>query len=360
MTTLAQRHTVLQLIDHACDAGARLHKACSVIGLAARTVQRWLEAGKNGLYVGDRRTPDQRIHNCPPNKLSDAERQAAVRVLHSDEFKDLPPIQIVPRLADQGLYVASESTLYRLLREAGQLAHRRLERAPQKRSKPRALVATRPDQIYCWDITYLPTQVRGLFFYLYLFVDIFSRKVVGWQVFDCESAQKAAALLEDICRRQSISANQITVHSDNGGPMKGETMLATMQRLGVAHSRSRPAVSNDNPYAESLFKTLKYRPQLPLEPFADLLQARRWVTELLHWYNDEHRHSAIRFVTPAQRHAQLDQAMLHARAAVYEEARQRHPTRWSANTRNWGFIDQVHLNPDKPQTKESDAAQKAA
>jgi transposase InsO family protein len=360
MSTLAQRAIVLELISQACSAGARLHQACAIIGLAARTVQRWLDAGKNALNVGDRRTPDQRIHNCPPNKLSDAERQAALAVLNSDEFKDLPPSQIVPRLADRGLYVASESTLCRLLRQVGQLAHRRLERAPQKRSKPRALVATRPDQIYCWDITYLPTTVRGLFFYLYLFVDIFSRKVVGWQVFDCESAEKAAALLEDICRRQGISANQITVHSDNGGPMKGETMLATMQRLGVAHSRSRPAVSNDNPYAESLFKTLKYRPQLPLKPFDDLLQARRWVTELVHWYNEQHRHSAIGFVTPAQRHAQADEALLRARAAVYEEARQQHPTRWSGNTRDWTFIDQVHLNPDRQQTKESEADQKAA
>ncbi len=360
MSTLAQRATVLQLITEACRAGARLHRACEIIGLAARTVQRWVDAGKNALHLGDRRTSDQRLHNCPPNKLSDAERLAALAVLNSEEFKDLPPSQIVPRLADKGLYVASESTLYRLLRQAGQLAHRRLERVPQKRSKPRALVATRPDQIYCWDITYLPTQVRGLFFYLYLFVDIFSRKVVGWQVFDGESAEKAAALLEDICRRQGISANQITVHSDNGGPMKGETMLATMQRLGVAHSRSRPAVSNDNPYAESLFKTLKYRAQLPLKPFADLLQARRWVTELVHWYNEQHRHSAISFVTPAQRHAQTDEALLHARAAVYEKARQKHPARWSGNTRNWTFIDEVHLNPDSPQTKESETDQKAA
>ena len=360
MSTLAQRATVLQLISQACSAGARLHRACEIIGLAARTVQRWVDAGKNTVYVGDRRTPDQRVHNCPPNKLSDAERQAAWGVLNSDEFKDLAPSQIVPRLADQGLYVASESTLYRLLRQAGQLAHRRLERVPQKRSKPRALVATQPDQIYCWDITYLPTQVRGLFFYLYLFVDIFSRKVVGWQVFDGESAEKAAALLEDICRRQGIGAHQITVHSDNGGPMKGEMMLATMQRLGVAHTRSRPAVSNDNPYAESLFKTLKYRPQLPLKPFADLLQARRWVTELVHWYNEQHRHSAIHFVTPAQRHAQTDAALLNARAAVYEKARQKHPTRWSGNTRDWAFINEVHLNPDRPQAKESEADQKAA
>jgi transposase InsO family protein len=360
MSTLTQRATVLQLINQACSVGARLHKACKIVGLAARTVQRWVDAGKNALHVGDRRTPDQRIHNCPPNKLSDAERQAALGVLNSEQYKDLPPSQIVPRLADQGLYVASESTLYRLLRHASQLAHRRLERVPQKRSKPRALVATQPDQIYCWDITYLPTEVRGLYFYLYLFVDIFSRKVVGWQVFDCESAQKAAALLEDICRRQGIHANQITVHSDNGGPMKGETMLATMQRLGVAHSRSRPAVSNDNPYSEALFKTLKYRPQFPVKPFADLLHARRWVTDLVHWYNEDHRHSAISFVTPAQRHAQTDEAMLQARAAVYEKARQQNPTRWSRRTRDWTFINEVHLNPDSSQTKESEADQKAA
>ena len=360
MSTLVQRTTVLQLIDEACKARARLHKACAVIGLAVRTVQRWVDAGKNALHVGDKRTPDQRIHNCPPNKLSDAEREVALGVLNSAEFKDLPPSQIVPRLADQGRYVASESTLYRLLRKVGQLTHRRAERPLQKRCKPRALAATQPDQIYCWDITYLPTQVRGLFFYLYLFVDIFSRKVVGWQVFDCESAEKAAALLEDICRRQGISANQVTVHSDNGSPMKGETMLATMQRLGVAHSRSRAAVSNDNPYSESLFKTLKYRPQFPLKPFADLMQARRWVTELVHWYNEEHRHSAIRFVTPAQRHAHADEALLQARAAVYEKARQKQPQRWSRKIRNWTFIDTVHLNPDSTQPKEAEAGQKAA
>ena len=197
MSGLAQRQTIVHLIEQACGAGARLHRACAIIGLATRTVQRWVEAGKSALYVGDRRAPEHRVHSRPPNKLSEAERQAALEVLNSAAFKDLPPSQIVPRLADQGLYVASESTLYRLLRQVGQLAHRRLERAPQKRSKPRALVATRPDQIYCWDITYLPTVVRGLFFYLYLFVDIFSRKVVGWQVFDGESAERAAALLED-------------------------------------------------------------------------------------------------------------------------------------------------------------------
>ena len=145
------------------------------------------------------------------------------------------------------------------------------------------LVATGHDQVYCWDISYLPTEVRGIYLYLYLFVDLFSRRIVGWQVFDCESAELASQLLRAICERQGIAPHQLTVHSDNGSPMKGETMLATMQRLGVAASRSRPAVSNDNPYSEALFRTLKYRPQLPVKPFNGLLQARRWMTELVHW-----------------------------------------------------------------------------
>ena len=356
MICTEQRQTLLGLIQQACNTGARLHKACALIGLAARTVQRWLLPQ----HDCDGRAADRRAYTWPANKLSDAERSAALGVLNSAQFKDLPPSQIVPRLADKGQYVASESTLYRLLHQAGQMAHRRIERPPQKRSKPRALVATQPDQIYCWDITYLPSQLRGAYFYLYLFVDIFSRKIVGWQVFDCESAELAAGLLQDICLRLGISPGQLTVHSDNGGPMKGETMLATMQRLGVAQTRSRPAVSNDNPYSESLFKTLKYRPELPLKPFEDLLQARRWVTELVHWYNDEHRHSAIKFVTPAQRHAGADCALLDARTKVYEQARKSNPLRWSKQTRNWHFVHSVHLNPDTPQHKETDHLKKEA
>ena len=251
--------------------------------------------------------------------------------------------------------------MYRLLRQDGQLVHRRSERAAQKRSRPRALAATGPDQVFCWDITYLPTQVRGQHFYLYLFEDLFSRKIVGWQVFDCESAELASQLLQGICARQGIGPGQLTVHSDNGAPMKGETMLATMQRLGVAHTRSRPAVSNDNPYVESAFRTLKYRPQLPVKPFENLLAARRWVTDLAHWYNHQHRHSAIGFVTPAQRHAGLDRALLEERALVYERARQKNPQRWSKKARQWTHVDTVHLNPDTLQpTKEPQQTQKAA
>ena len=322
MTCIQQRQTLLQLIQEACNAGSRLEAACAQIGLSARTVQRWRRPQGQG---GDRRVAGRHERAEPANKLSEAERKAAMELLNSDEFKNLPPSQIVPRLADHGRYIASEATLYRLLHQAGQMRHRRLERTPQKRTKPRALTARRPEQIFCWDITYLPTCVRGIHFYLYLFVDLFSRKIVGWQVFDCESAQLASELLQDICSRQGIAAGQLVVHSDNGSPMKGETMLATMQRLGVAPSRSRPSVSNDNPYSESLFRTLKYRPQLPVKPFENLLQARRWATALVRWYNEEHRHSAIGFVTPSQRHAGQDMAI--------HSAGQRRPATGATSTR---------------------------
>jgi putative transposase len=357
MTCTQQRQTVLGLIKEACTAGARLEAACAQIGLSARTVQRW-QHPEGG--AGDCRVAGQHGQWEPTSKLSEAERKAAMTVLNSDEFKNLPPSQIVPRLADQGRYVASESTLYRLLHQAGQMSHRRLERAPQKRTKPRALTATQPDQIFCWDITYLPTCVRGIHFYMYLYVDLFSRKIVGWQVFDCESAELAAGLLQDICTRQGIAAGQLVVHSDNGSPMKGETMLATMQRLGVAPSRSRPSVSNDNPYSESLFRTLKYRPELPVKPFENLLQARSWATRLVRWYNDEHRHSAIGFVTPNQRHAGQDPALLANRVVVYEQARQANPRRWSKQTRDWSYVGQVHLNPETPNRKEPEAYGQAA
>ena len=169
-------------------------------------------------------------------------------------------------------------------------------------------------------------------------------------MFEQESSALASELLQDIYRREGLQPGQVVLHSDNGGPMKGATMLATLQRLGVMPSLSRPAVSNDNPYSESLFKTLKYRPQYPLKPFADVVEARQWVADLVQWYNHEHRHSAIGFVTPAERHAGLDEVLLAQRKALYEQARAQHPRRWSKETRNWNRIHTVHLNPDQSDT----------
>ena len=296
---------------------------------------------------------DQRVCRRfePANKLSEAERSELLVVANCAEFGHLPPSQIVPRLADRGEYLASESTFYRVLRTNHQLAHRRADRTAQKRSKPRALCATAPNQLYSWDITYLPTLILGIFFYLYLFMDIFSRKIVGWQVYEDESSLLASDLMRDICHRENLSPNQVVLHSDNGGPMKGATMLATLQALGVIPSFSRPAVSNDNPFSESLFKTLKYRPAYPETPFAGLLEARTWVAGFVHWYNHEHHHSAIKFVTPAKRHAGLDAALLSRRTAVYEAAKARRPQRWAGGTRNWQPVQVVHLNPEQQTPK---------
>nr|WP_307839019.1 DDE-type integrase/transposase/recombinase [Deefgea sp. CFH1-16] len=215
------------------------------------------------------------------------------------------------------------------------------------RSKPKALCAIAPNQLYSWDITYLASTIQGKYFYLYIFLDIFSRKIIGWQVYAEESSQNASDMMQDICRRERIARDQVILHSDNGSSMKGSTMLATLQNLWVAASFSRPAVSNDNPYSESLFKTLKYRPmQLP-KPFEDLLAARQWATQVVHWYNEEHRHSSIKYVTPTERHAGEDQALLAQRIAVYEAARAKNPRRWSSKTRNWERTKIVHLNPEK-------------
>ena len=340
MSTLAQRGQVIALLSEAIGMGTRQDRACAAICLSERTLQRWQHDARGG----DRRP--LRVQ-APKNKLSVLERERLVAVANSEEFGHLPPGQIVPRLADRGQYIASESTFNRVLKAAHQLKHRGAERPRQKRSKPRALCATAPDQLFSWDITYLPTLIKGIYFYLYLFLDIFSRKIVGWQVYETESSELAAEVMRDICERENIAPNQVVLHSDNGSPMKGATMLATLQALRVMPSFSRPAVSNDNPFSESLFKTLKYCPAYPRRAFENLLAARQWVSLFVQWYNHEHRHSAIGFVTPGERHAGLDTELLGQRVQVYEAAKARHPERWSGATRNWQHVASVYLNPDQ-------------
>ena len=340
MTSPTARAEIVAMIAQAMDDGAGQGSACAIVGLSPRTLQRWQLAGTEP----DGRTT--RIQN-PLNQLTAPEREQILTIANSVEFGQLPPSQIVPRLADQGIYVASESTFYRIMRDANLIKHRQAARPAQERSKPRAVCATAPNQLYSWDITYLPGGVKGSYFYLYMFIDIFSRKVVGWQVYQDENSDLAAAVMRDICVREKIQPNQVVLHSDNGSPMKGATMLATLQQLGVMPSFSRPAVSNDNPYSESVFKTLKYRPDYPRKAFTDIAHARNWVTRFVRWYNKEHRHSTIRFITPAQRHAGLDTGMLMARDAVYQAARAANPLRWTGSTRDWSPVKEVHLNPDQ-------------
>ena len=340
MTSPAARLSILAMVEQAIAGGARQRQACAIIGLSARTLQRW----QAGDATGDRRP--LRVQN-PVNRLDELERQRILAIANSEEFGSLPPSQIVPRLADRGVYVASESSFYRVLKAANQMRHRLAARPGKERSKPRALCATAPNQLYSWDITYLPAQVKGTHYYLYMFIDIFSRKIVGWQVYQEESAELAGEVIRDICRQEGIGPHQVVLHSDNGMSMKGATMLATLQALGVMPSFSRAAVSNDNPYSESLFRTLKYRPDYPTTRFESLTEARRWATRFANWYNKEHRHSAVRYVTPSERHAGEDAELLKKRTALYEVKRAARPHRWSGAVRNWSPVLEVHLNPDQ-------------
>ena len=333
----SQRLAVLACLDEAVAAGARQEKACQLLGLTLRTVQRWRKQGGGQ----DRRCGPK---TCP-QKLSEAQRQELLELMCQPEFRELPPAQIVPILADRGVYKASESTMYRVLRTHRMQHHRRRSKKPSP-DKPTPHQATRPNQVWCWDITYLPTLVRGQFLFLYLFEDLFSRKIVGWSVEPSESSQKASEVLHQTCAKEGIRLNQLVLHSDNGAPMKGSTMQAMMQRLGVERSYSRPSVSDDNPYVESLFRTMKYHVSMPLEGFSDIAKAKQWVEGFVSWYNETHRHSGLKFVTPSQRHEGQDIELLNQRRQLYEAAKAANPERWKGRqTRSWSPDDVVYLNP---------------
>lgn len=330
---------ILGLLDEAQASGARLAPACEVLEIDPRTPQRWKHSG-----IGDDRRAGPLSQ--PANALAEAEKAEILKIANTPEFRDKSPKQIVPLLADSDQYVASEATFYRVLRNANQVHHRASSKAPSKRHRPEAHTASGPNQVWSWDITYLRSMLRGSFFYLYMVLDIWSRKIVGFEVHEEENSDFAAWLLEASCGAEGALAGSLVLHSDNGSPMKGATMLAKLQQLGVAPSFSRPSVSNDNPFSESAFRTAKYRPDFPSKPFASLEEARTWATSFVRWYNTEHLHSSINFVTPDDRHAGRHVGILKARELVYAAAKQRHPERWAADTRDWSPVQTVSLNPE--------------
>ena len=235
---------ILDAVAEAEAAGCSREDACDAAGISSRTVARW----KVSEGLGDQR---QGPHHVPSNALSASERSRILDVVNSPEFRDVSPKQIVPRLADREEYIGSESTMYRVMNAEEQLVHREPTTPRQPRPIP-SHVATGPNQVYSWDITYLPGVVRGTYFFLYLFMDVWSRKIVGWAVHLEQSEELAAALFVALCTAAGIDPRGIVLHADNGGPMKGATMLATLERLGVIPSFSRPSVSDDNAYSEAL------------------------------------------------------------------------------------------------------------
>jgi transposase InsO family protein len=345
MIRLEDRQRLAHDIEQAHVAGARLKPACELAGIDVRTLQRWKASA--GLVHGDGRP--QAIHPTPAHALSQAERAQILSVANEPRFPAVPPARIVPMLADEGTYLASESSFHRVLRAEGQTRHRGRAKAPQASRPPTTHVATAPDQVWCWDMTFLPSYVLGRWFYLYLILDLYSRKIVGFEVHDTDSADHAAHLVRRTALTEGLHAlaEKPVLHGDNGSTLKATTVLAMLNWLGVKPSYSRPRVSDDNAYAESLFRTAKYRPEFPAQGFSHLEEARTWAANFAHWYNVEHRHSTIQYVSPAQRHAGDDRAILAARHDLYTRVRELNPRRWSRHTRNWTPVGAVALNPER-------------
>jgi putative transposase len=343
MISVSDRENAIMLIKEAIDAGAREKMACNELCIHQRTLQRWR----------NKTTPleDQRPHASrpvPKNKLSEEEQQSIITICNQSEFQSLPPSQIVPILADREIYIASESSFYRVLNHHNMQHHRGKSKQPS--SKPISThCATEPNQVWMWDITWLAGPVRGIYFYLYLILDLFSRKIIAWEIWPEESAQNASILVRRAVIAEKISSiiKLLVLHSDNGSVMKGATLLETLYMLGITPSRSRPRVSNDNPYAESIFRTCKYRPSYPASGFADITEARQWIHAFVRWYNNEHRHSGLNFLTPNQRHSGNAETVLLQRKQLYEKAKAAHPERWSRLTRDWTLDNEVWLNPER-------------
>ena len=345
LNNLEERNDIMSIINEAIQSRARKYKACETIGISLRTIERWEKDN-----IGDKRGMVERE---VANQLSEEERQKIVQICCSDRFKELTPNEIVPILAEEGVYIASEATFYRILREENLLAHRSESKPSRKRYKPEELKADGPDQVWSWDITYLLRGIKGRYYYLYMFEDVWSRAIMGWEIHENETSELASELMNRLAVEKNIEG--IKLHSDNGSPMKGATMLATLQRLGVVPSFSRPSVSNDNPYSESLFKTLKYSAGYP-KSFSTIEDARKWVEGFVDWYNNEHRHSRIKYVTPMQRHSGEDKLILEKRKKTYKKAKAKNPGRWSGKTRDWDWIETVKLNPENKQNQVQKAA----
>jgi putative transposase len=237
---------------------------------------------------------------APPNKLTEAERQHVLSVLRSPEYCDLAPTQVWALLLDDGIYLCSVSTMYRLLAIAGENRERRRQRTHPARKKPE-LIARAPNQVWSWDITKLSGPVRGVYFELFVIIDIYSRYVVAWTVAAAETGELAEAFIADALDRQGVGRHQLTLHADRGSSMTSKPVAQLLVDLGVTRSHSRPSVSNDNPYSEAQFKTLKYCPAFP-ERFGSIADARAFCAVFFDHYNHVHRHSGIGLHTPASVH----------------------------------------------------------
>jgi transposase InsO family protein len=323
MISLEERQKIAAMIEQARCEGARLKAACEVDGIDARTLQRW--ETNAGLRDGDARP--RAVRPVPAQALSAREREQILRIANEPRFAALPPARIVLVLADEGVYIASESSFSRVLRAHDQTRHRGRAKARRRVRPLTAHVATGPRQVWTWDLSRLPTQVLGFWCYFYPILDVYSPKIVGFKVHETVDSDHAVELLRRTALAQGLHsmAQKPVLHGDNGWTLKATTVLAMMYWLGLKASYSRPRVSDDNAFVKSLFRTANYRPEFPTKRFADLPEARRSASSFVTWYNNDHKHSGIRYVSPAQRHAGEDHGILAARHGVYLRARATHP-----------------------------------
>ena len=342
---MKERARLLAWFDEAVAHGARRFKAAELMGLSQRTLKRWRDAAGKVLEDG---RPGA-LKPTQPKQLTREEEDRILIICNMPVYRSLPPSQIVPKLADLGVYVASESTFYRVLKKHSQLNERGRANKRQKRPEPDTFIANGPNQVYTWDISCMPSAVKGQHWYLYLILDIYSRKIVAWEVHDCESGYYAKELVERALIRENCWDTPPVLHSDNGAPMTSYTLRSRLGELGMLMSYSRPRVSNDNPYSEAAFRTVKYCPKWPSKGFKSIEHAREWMLEFEYAYNEIHLHSGINYVTPGARHRGEDQAILEQRERVYQAAKATHPERWSGHTRDWSQITEVALNPTREQ-----------
>ena len=297
--------------------------ACSALGFPRSSYYR-LRLSPPGLPPLT--TEKRRVRRVSSRSLEPAEREAIRAVLNSERFVDCTPYVIYATLLDEGTYLCSISTMYRILREHGEVRERRDQRKHPVYKKPE-LLATRANELWSWDISWLRGPSRYNYYYIYVILDVFSRYVVGWTIDEVESAEIAYALIEWACQQQGIAKGELTLHADNGAPMKSIPVAHLLEQLGVTKSHSRPYVSNDNPFSEAQFKTMKYQPDYP-ERFESQEHARGWARSFIRWYNFAHLHSALGYVTPAAMHFGHAQSILQQRQEVLDDAFAKHPERF--------------------------------
>lgn len=315
------------------EAINNISAACAAMGVSRATLHRRMQSKDSPL-----------ARPTPPLALTDKERQAVLDLLYSERFQDVAPHEVYATLLDEGVYVCSIRTMYRILAAQGEVRERRNVTRRANYVKPE-LMATGPNQVWSWDITKLLGPVKWTYFYLYVIMDIFSRYVVGWMVAHREQAALATRLIAETCARQKIQQCQLTIHADRGSSMTSKPVAFLLADLGVTKSHSRPHVSNDNPFSESQFKTLKYRPEFP-NCFGSIQDARRYCSPFFEWYNHEHRHSGIGLFTPAQAHFGEAEAVYARRAATLEAAFLANPLRFKGREpRPDQLPEAVWINP---------------